>query len=111
MIPLILQSHLQCAVQQQPVDDEPDERHDDPPDVRPDDGADEDDGVEDEVGDGEVLGAVLHGEGAGAAAEVVQPDAHLGRMVVKKRANGRTLVSINVPWMDGMTLFVSNKCP
>ena len=38
---------------------------------------DEDDGVEDDVGDGEVLGAVLHREGAGAAAEVVQPDAHL----------------------------------
>ena len=76
---------------------------------------DEDDGVEDDVGDGEVLGAVLHGEGAGAAAEVVQSDAHLGKfgleVVVKKRANGSTLVALNVPWMDGMKLFVSNKCP
>ena len=52
---------------------------------------DEDDCVEDEVGDGEVLGAVLHREGAGAAAEVVQPDAHLGRIgrmgIVKKKTS------------------------
>ena len=67
-----------CAVEQQPVDDEPDDGHDDPADVEPDEGADEDDGVEDEVGDGEVLGPVLHRDGARAAAEVVKPDAHLG---------------------------------
>ena len=78
VLPMQKSADLQCGVQQQPVDDDPDERHDDPSDVGPYDGADEDDCVEDEVGDGEVLGAVLHGKGAGAAAEVVQPYAHLG---------------------------------
>ena len=54
---------------------------------------DKDDGVEDEVGDGEVLGAVLHGDGAGAAAEVVQPDAHLRRVQMGGYAMGSKSVA------------------
>ena len=67
----------QGGVKQEAVYDEANDGHDDPADVRPYEATDEDDGVEDEVGDGEELGAVVHREGAGAAAEVVQPDAHL----------------------------------
>ena len=60
---------------------------------------DEDDCVEDEVGDGEVLGAVLHREGAGAAAEVVQPDAHLGMSHMEP-----PLFSFYIPWKGELTL-------